>query len=215
MATNAIVARDGTVDKLLPQEVIAFFGTPYNDRDHERRAVEAAEETIRAMEDRWTNAPLVAAAVGTGIAFVGNVGQQGSRDYSAVGAVVNLTEAVVGHARPGEILALPEVHAALPDRAARALPRTIELPGRAEPVHVWSMNVSGQVGPEPARRILATILFLDLVGSTELAARIGDAAWRELLSRHYIELRTLLLAGRHRDRYRSATAEAAAALRPR
>lgn len=192
MATNAIVARDGTVDKLLPQEVIAFFGTPYNDRDHERRAFDAAAETIHAMEDRWTSAPLVAAAVGTGIAFVGNVGQHGSRDYSAVGAIVNLTAAVAEQARPGEILALPEIHTALSDGRAQALPRTIEIPGRPEPIHVWATNVSGNAGSEPARRVLATVLFLDLVGSTEVAAGIGDAAWPELLARHYTELRALL-----------------------
>src|SRR4029079_18834338 len=33
-------------------------------------------------------------------------------------------------------------------------------------------------------RVLATLLFVDLVSSTELASRLGDGAWRELLS-HY------------------------------
>jgi class 3 adenylate cyclase len=33
-------------------------------------------------------------------------------------------------------------------------------------------------------RILSTILFTDIVDSTAMAVRIGDAAWRELLSRH-------------------------------
>ena len=35
-------------------------------------------------------------------------------------------------------------------------------------------------------RVLATLLFVDLVSSTELAARLGDGAWRDLLS-HYFE----------------------------
>jgi class 3 adenylate cyclase/dienelactone hydrolase len=33
-------------------------------------------------------------------------------------------------------------------------------------------------------RVLATVLFTDIVGSTGLAASIGDRAWRELLDRH-------------------------------
>jgi class 3 adenylate cyclase len=41
----------------------------------------------------------------------------------------------------------------------------------------------------PVRRIpdtvLATVLFTDLVGSTERAAELGDKAWRDLLSRHH------------------------------
>jgi class 3 adenylate cyclase len=38
-------------------------------------------------------------------------------------------------------------------------------------------------GPE-ADRVLATILFTDIVASTEHAARLGDHAWRELVGRH-------------------------------
>jgi class 3 adenylate cyclase len=39
-------------------------------------------------------------------------------------------------------------------------------------------------GPEPDR-VLATVLFTDIVGSTELAARIGDRGWNEILRRHH------------------------------
>jgi class 3 adenylate cyclase len=38
-------------------------------------------------------------------------------------------------------------------------------------------------GPD-SERVLATVLFTDLVGSTELAARAGDRRWRELLDAH-------------------------------
>jgi len=41
-------------------------------------------------------------------------------------------------------------------------------------------------------RILTTLLLTDLVGSTETLARIGDAAWRDLLSRHYESNRAIL-----------------------
>jgi pimeloyl-ACP methyl ester carboxylesterase len=39
-------------------------------------------------------------------------------------------------------------------------------------------------GPEPDR-VLATVLFTDIVGSTEQAARLGDREWRALLDRHH------------------------------
>jgi class 3 adenylate cyclase len=39
-------------------------------------------------------------------------------------------------------------------------------------------------------RILATLLFTDLVGSTVIASQLGDVAWRELLSRHFEAVRT-------------------------
>jgi class 3 adenylate cyclase len=37
--------------------------------------------------------------------------------------------------------------------------------------------------PEP-KRVLATVLFTDIVGSTERATRLGDRRWRELLTVH-------------------------------
>jgi class 3 adenylate cyclase len=41
-------------------------------------------------------------------------------------------------------------------------------------------------------RALATLLFTDLVDSTTLANRLGDAAWRTLLSEHFESVRTQL-----------------------
>jgi class 3 adenylate cyclase len=38
-------------------------------------------------------------------------------------------------------------------------------------------------------RVLATLLFTDLVDSTMLAARLGDSRWRELLSNHFEAVR--------------------------
>jgi class 3 adenylate cyclase len=37
----------------------------------------------------------------------------------------------------------------------------------------------------PARRVLATVLFTDIVGSTKLASRLRDRRWRELLDTHH------------------------------
>jgi class 3 adenylate cyclase len=39
------------------------------------------------------------------------------------------------------------------------------------------------------KRVVTTMLFTDLVGSTETATRLGDAAWHDLLSRHYESIR--------------------------
>jgi class 3 adenylate cyclase len=42
----------------------------------------------------------------------------------------------------------------------------------------------GAGAAEAGNRQLATILFVDIVGSTERVARIGDRAWRDLLAEH-------------------------------
>jgi class 3 adenylate cyclase len=41
--------------------------------------------------------------------------------------------------------------------------------------------------------VLATVLFTDLVGSTERAAALGDRAWRDLLTRHHADVRAELV----------------------
>jgi len=43
--------------------------------------------------------------------------------------------------------------------------------------------------PREPDRVLATVLFTDIVGSTARAAEIGDTAWRELLGRHHTLVR--------------------------
>ena len=48
-------------------------------------------------------------------------------------------------------------------------------------------------------RILVTLLFTDVVGSTALAARLGDTRWRELLSKHFESARAELERYRGRE----------------
>ncbi len=48
-------------------------------------------------------------------------------------------------------------------------------------------------------RVLMTLLFTDLVGSTAMAAKLGDARWRELLSEHFEAARALLERFRGRE----------------
>jgi pimeloyl-ACP methyl ester carboxylesterase len=56
--------------------------------------------------------------------------------------------------------------------------------------------------PEPDR-VLATVLFTDIVGSTERAAQLGDHAWLELRVAHHAAVR------RELDRYRGREIETA------
>jgi len=47
--------------------------------------------------------------------------------------------------------------------------------------------------PAPDReRVLATVLFTDIVGSTDKACEVGDACWTELLEKHNTTIRALL-----------------------
>jgi pimeloyl-ACP methyl ester carboxylesterase len=48
-------------------------------------------------------------------------------------------------------------------------------------------------------RVLATVLFTDIVGSTERAAAVGDRPWRDLLAQHHAAVRRELVRFRGRE----------------
>jgi class 3 adenylate cyclase len=52
--------------------------------------------------------------------------------------------------------------------------------------------ITGVRGGSDAERILATIVFTDIVGSTERAAALGDGPWRDLLDNHDATVRRML-----------------------
>ena len=58
---------------------------------------------------------------------------------------------------------------------------------------------AGAWEPAEPERILATLLFTDIVGSTERAAELGDAGWRDLVQRHHALVRQQLVRFRGRE----------------
>jgi pimeloyl-ACP methyl ester carboxylesterase len=58
-------------------------------------------------------------------------------------------------------------------------------PGAADPeIEVIEEFLTGRRSQYVPERVLATVLFTDIVGSTDRAADVGDKAWHELLDRH-------------------------------
>jgi len=86
----------------------------------------------------------------------------------------------------------------------------VELPGSDHAL--WAGDTEAALGlveefltgarsalPEEVDRVLATVMFVDLVGSTERAAAMGDRAWRALLERYYAVAREELARFRGRE----------------
>jgi pimeloyl-ACP methyl ester carboxylesterase len=86
---------------------------------------------------------------------------------------------------------------------ARQIPgaKYVELPGDEH--LIWAGDVDAVVdeveefltGRRPVHepdRVLATVLFTDIVGSTERATEVGDRRWRELLDQHHSLVRRQL-----------------------
>jgi class 3 adenylate cyclase len=87
------------------------------------------------------------------------------------------------------------VPAAMTRTVAEGIPgaKFVELPGKDHLAFVGETEpmlaeieefFTGRVAAAPDERMLATVLFTDLVDSTRIAAELGDRRWRELLERY-------------------------------
>jgi class 3 adenylate cyclase len=54
----------------------------------------------------------------------------------------------------------------------------------------WEARADGEAEPD---RVLATVMFTDIAGSSERAASLGDRRWRELLEQHHELVRRQLV----------------------
>ncbi len=152
LASEAIFKYDGTLDKFVGDQVMAFFGAPLNAEDHPQRAVRVALLILEGMskvargasfdsaQDRSfdnTRGKLqhVGAGIASGAAFVGNVGAGAVTDYTVLGDTVNVAARLQGAAASGEILVTEETYRHVESEFPDAPGRELELKGKSEPVH--------------------------------------------------------------------------------
>jgi adenylate cyclase len=141
LASNAVLAHDGIVDKLVGDEVIGLFIGGVTGADRYAAAAVAAGRDLLARvgrPDATATGPIpVGAAVHTGEAYVGTVGPvEAATDFTALGDAVNTTSRIVAQAAAGELLvSLDTVRAGTID-AAGLEQRTLDVRGRTEPVMV-------------------------------------------------------------------------------
>jgi class 3 adenylate cyclase/alpha-beta hydrolase superfamily lysophospholipase len=96
--------------------------------------------------------------------------------------------------------------------------RYVEVPGEGMPLFGEADAFADEIQhfltgvrrPVVTDRVLATVLFTDIVGSTERAAELGDGAWRSLLARHDTLVREEVQ--RHRGRLVKSLGDGALAL---
>jgi adenylate cyclase len=131
-ATAVLLRHDAVIDKLIGDEVMAFFVRGISGPRYRQRAVEAGRDLLRAVgygsaEGPWLE---VGAAVNAGIAYVGNVGGA-VVDFTALGDTVNVAARLQQAAGGGELLVADGV---ADDLVAHAPRRKLVLRGRDRPM---------------------------------------------------------------------------------
>jgi adenylate cyclase len=105
--TNIVFRWDGTLDKFVGDEIVAFWGAPIPQEDHAELAVKCALHMVGRLKElqvKWESegrAPLRAGfGINTGEVIVGNIGAEGKKmDYTVIGDNVNLGARVEGLTR--------------------------------------------------------------------------------------------------------------------
>ena len=143
-ASDAILAHDGLVDKIVGDEVVALFFGGISGPNHAAAAVAAAVDLAEraARAGATPSGPIpVGTAVHTGEAFVGATGPAGTiEDFTALGDVVNTTARLASAARAGEVIvSVAAAEAAGSDSLER---RTVEIRGRVEPIDVIVLHAA-------------------------------------------------------------------------
>ncbi len=115
VGAEAVLSEEGTLDKIMGDCVVAFFNAPLPQPDHTRRAVRAALKIQQGITELHKRLPpalrlFYGVGIGVGEAVVGNVGTSQQMNYTAIGSIVNLANALQESAPPGKILLTDEAY---------------------------------------------------------------------------------------------------------
>jgi adenylate cyclase len=139
VATQTLLRHDAVIDKLIGDEVMAFFVRGISGSQYRRRAVLAGMELLKAVgygsdEGPWLE---VGVAVNAGVAYVGNVGEA-VVDFTALGDPVNVAARMQQHAAGGELLVASGV---ADDSVTKTPQRTLNLRGHKQPINAFVLGV--------------------------------------------------------------------------
>ena len=107
---------DGTLNKIIGDGLMVFFGDPIPMEDHAERAVLMAVDMQRRvveLKDEWLQygyAMGIGIGINTGYMTVGNIGSDMHRDYTVIGNQVNVSARLESLAKPGQILISQRVY---------------------------------------------------------------------------------------------------------
>lgn len=131
------------VEKLIGDEVTAFFVPGLAGKDYHRRAIEAAQKVLATTGHNDLGGPWIPVGVGvhSGVSFVGPVGKEGGLSQISVpGDAANVAARLAAEAGAGEILLSQEIVDKSEFGTASLEKKRLSLKGKSESVIGWAFT---------------------------------------------------------------------------
>jgi adenylate cyclase len=169
LAAAAIEEEGGVIDKYVGDQVMAIFGAPVAQADHEAHAVRAGlrlrelTDMLGRRREAEGKAPLaIGIGINSGPAVAGNMGSARRLNYTVLGASVNAAARLCSEAPPGALLVSERTYAAVRNLVvATPLPPRI-FKGFTAPVTPYSIRALAAVNPGAPLRSAVQVLVLTL-----------------------------------------------------
>ena len=144
---SVILSHEGTLDKFVGDEVMAFFGAPHPHQDHALRAVRvglAMQEAHTGVMVAWEPKGVLPSPIGVGIAtgelIVGEMGSEQRTNYTVLGNAANLGARICGVAKAGEVVVSQATYDLIAGQVEAEPIRGLQLKGVSGDVTVWHVK---------------------------------------------------------------------------
>jgi len=136
---------DGTLNKIVGDGMLVFFGDPIQVADHCERAVSMAidmQKKVADLKNEWLAfGHKLGIGIGINSAFmtVGNMGSDMHRDYTVIGNQVNVAARLESQAKAGQILISQRTYSKVKDLVKEEKMGAIRVKGIHDPVMTYNI----------------------------------------------------------------------------
>jgi adenylate cyclase len=145
--TKIIHQYDGTLNKIIGDGLLVFYGDPIPMTDHAQRAVMMAidmQKKVVELKDEWLEYGHdfgVGIGINTGYMTVGNIGSDIHKDYTVIGNQVNVASRLESLAKAGQILVSQRTYSKVKSLVDVEKVGIIQVQGLRDPVVTYNVKV--------------------------------------------------------------------------
>jgi class 3 adenylate cyclase len=143
--TKIIHCYEGTLNKIIGDGLLIFFGDPIPMEDHAQRAVMMAvdmQKKVAELREEWLQFGHelgIGIGINTGFMSVGNIGSDNHKDYTVIGNQVNVSARLESLAKPGQILISQRTYSRVESFIEVRKEGEIQVKGLRSPVTIYQV----------------------------------------------------------------------------